>query len=59
LVTTLEDRAAAEGRAARARVALGSSSLETTAVAYENAYRRAIAINASRRGRPAAQSLPS
>lgn len=42
VVRTLEDRAAAEGRAARARCALASQSLQATAARYEDAYRRAI-----------------
>jgi len=59
VVQTLENRVAAEERAARARAALGSPSLDATAARYENAYQHAIAIDAARRGRPVARSLTS
>ena len=49
IVKALEDRPAAKGRAMRARSALASQSIETTATRYERAYRRAIDIAASRR----------
>lgn len=48
VVETLAHRPAAEERAARARRALASQSLEATATRYEDTYRRAIAIAARR-----------
>lgn len=45
----LEDRPVAEGQAMRARSALASQSIGTTAARYENAYQRVVDIAASRR----------
>jgi len=48
IINTLEDRAAAELRAARARLSLASQSIDATAARYEHAYRRAIEIAVAR-----------